>query len=51
MKNEVIHLGQIEIKFLLEAADTTGALAMFELTVPAGAKVPVRVLMWPGPAR
>ena len=41
MKNEVIRLGQIEIKFLLEAADTTGALAMFEFTVPAGAKVPV----------
>ena len=41
MKNEVIRLGQIEIKFLLEAADTTGALAMFEFTVPVGAKVPV----------
>ena len=41
MKHEVIRLGQIEVKFLLEAADTNGALAMFEFTVPAGAKVPV----------
>src|SRR4051812_15548991 len=41
MKNEVIRLGQIEVKFLLEAVDTAGALAMFEFTVPAGAKVPV----------
>lgn len=41
MKNEVIRLGQIEVKFLLEAADTNGALAMFEFTVPAGARVPV----------
>ena len=41
MKNEVIRVGQIEIKFLLEAVDTTGALAMFEFTVPVGAKVPV----------
>jgi quercetin dioxygenase-like cupin family protein len=41
MKNEIIRVGQIEVKFLLEAADTNGAVAMFEFTVPAGAKVPV----------
>jgi quercetin dioxygenase-like cupin family protein len=41
MKNEIIHAGQIGIRFLLEAADTNGTLAMFEFTVPAGAKVPV----------
>jgi quercetin dioxygenase-like cupin family protein len=41
MKNEVIRLGQIGVKFLLEAADTNGALAMFEFTVPARARVPV----------
>jgi len=41
MKNEIIHVGQIRIKFLLEAADTNGAVAMLEFTVPAGAKVPV----------
>lgn len=41
MKNEIIRLGQIGVRFLLEAADTNGSMAMFEFTVPAGAKVPV----------
>lgn len=41
MKDEIIRVGQIGIKFLLEAADTNGAVAMFEFTVPVGAKVPV----------
>jgi quercetin dioxygenase-like cupin family protein len=41
MKNDIIRIGQIEIAFLLEAADTNGAVALFEFTVPAGAKVPV----------
>lgn len=41
MKDEIIRVGQIEIRFLLEAADTNGSVAMFEFTVPAGAKVPV----------
>lgn len=41
MKDEIIHVGQIGIRFLLEAADTNGSVAMFEFTVPAGAKVPV----------
>jgi len=41
MKTEVIQVGQIGIRFLLEAADTNGALAMFEFTVPAGAKMPL----------
>ena len=41
MKIEIIHLGQIEVKFLLEAADTNGSVAMFEFLVPVGAKVPV----------
>jgi quercetin dioxygenase-like cupin family protein len=41
MKNEIIRVGQIEIKFLLEAADTNGAVAMFEFTVPAGARMPM----------
>jgi quercetin dioxygenase-like cupin family protein len=41
MKNEIIRLGQIGIKFLLEAADTNGSMAMFEFTVPVGAKVPI----------
>lgn len=41
MKDEIIHVGQIGIRFLLEAADTKGSVAMFEFTVPVGAKVPV----------
>jgi quercetin dioxygenase-like cupin family protein len=41
MKNKIIRLGQIEIKFLLEAADTNGSVAMFEFVVPVGAKVPL----------
>jgi quercetin dioxygenase-like cupin family protein len=41
MNNELIHVGQIGIKFLLEAADTNGSVAMFEFAVPVGAKVPV----------
>ena len=40
MPKEVIELGQIEVCFLLESKDTNGQLAMFEFTVPAGAKVP-----------
>jgi quercetin dioxygenase-like cupin family protein len=41
MKNEIIHIGQIAIRFLLEAAETNGSVAMFEFTIPAGAKVPL----------
>lgn len=41
MESELIQVGQIGIRFLLESADTNGAVAMFEFTVPAGAKVPV----------
>ena len=41
MKDEIIRLGQIGVRFLLEAADTKGSLAMFEFTVPVGAKVPL----------
>lgn len=40
MKKETIKLGQLTIDFLLEAADTNGTTAMFEFTVPSGAKVP-----------
>jgi quercetin dioxygenase-like cupin family protein len=39
-QNEIIRVGQIEIRFLLEGKDTNGQLAMFEFTVPAGARVP-----------
>jgi quercetin dioxygenase-like cupin family protein len=41
MKNEIIRVGQIGIRFLLEAADTNGSVAMFEFTVPVGAKMPL----------
>ena len=41
MKNEIIRIGQLEIRFLLEAADTNGSVAMFEFAVPVGAKVPL----------
>jgi quercetin dioxygenase-like cupin family protein len=41
MKRETIKAGQVAIEFLLEAADTNGSAAMFEFTVPAGAKVPI----------
>jgi quercetin dioxygenase-like cupin family protein len=41
MKNEIIQVGQVAIRFLLETADTNGAVAMFEFTVPVGAKVPL----------
>jgi len=41
MKTETIKVGQIAVDFLLEGADTNGSAAMFEFTLPAGAKVPV----------
>lgn len=41
MQKETIRGGQITIDFLLEAADTNGSAAMFEFTVPAGARVPL----------
>ena len=41
MKSDIIQVGQVGIRFLLEAADTNGSVAMFEFTVPAGAKVPL----------
>jgi quercetin dioxygenase-like cupin family protein len=41
VKNEIIQVGQVGIRFLLEAADTNGSMAMFEFTVPVGAKVPL----------
>jgi len=41
MKSDMIQVGQIGIRFLLEAADTNGALAMFEFSVPVGARMPL----------
>ena len=39
--NAVIHAGQIEIRFLLQPAQTAGTLTMFEFLVPAQARVPI----------
>jgi len=39
--SEVIRIGQVTVKFLLEGKDTNGQMAMFEFMVPVGAKVPV----------
>ena len=39
-EKEIIRAGQIEIRFRLESKDSNGQLAMFEFTVPAGARVP-----------
>ncbi len=41
MKGEIIQIGQVGIRFLQEASDTNGSLAMFEFTVPVGGKVPL----------
>jgi quercetin dioxygenase-like cupin family protein len=41
MKRETIKVGQVTIEFLMEAADTGGSAALFEFTVPTGAKVPI----------
>jgi quercetin dioxygenase-like cupin family protein len=41
MKNEIIQVGEIGIRFLLEAADTNSSVAIFEFTVPVGANVPL----------
>jgi quercetin dioxygenase-like cupin family protein len=37
---EVIVIGQIEIRYLLEGSDTKGALALFEVIVPPDVRVP-----------
>ena len=39
--NDVIRVGQIEVRFRLQAAQTAGSLTMFEFRVPARARVPV----------
>ena len=39
--SEEIKIGQLAIRFLLEGQASGGSVAVFELDVPAGAKVPV----------
>jgi quercetin dioxygenase-like cupin family protein len=40
ISKEVIVIGQIEIRYLLEGSDTKGALALFEVVVPSNVRVP-----------
>jgi len=40
-KTEVIKVGDLEIRFHVEASQTEGAATVFESRVPAGARVPV----------
>jgi quercetin dioxygenase-like cupin family protein len=41
MTAEEITIGELEIRFLLEGAESGGSAALFEFTVPASARVPV----------
>ena len=38
---EEIRIGQLAIRYLVEGKDSGGSVAIFELDVPAGAKVPI----------
>jgi quercetin dioxygenase-like cupin family protein len=38
---EIIKVGQLELRFLLDGEDTNNTMVMFELIIPPGAKVPV----------
>lgn len=40
-REELIRFGEIELRFFVTGAETQGGLDMFELTVPAGAAVPI----------
>jgi quercetin dioxygenase-like cupin family protein len=37
---EIIPIGQVEIRFLLDGDDTNGQMCLFEFVVPPGARVP-----------
>jgi quercetin dioxygenase-like cupin family protein len=39
--HEQIEVGEVAIRFLVEAEESAGSVAVFEFDVPAGAKVPV----------
>jgi quercetin dioxygenase-like cupin family protein len=41
ISSDVIRVGQIEIRFRLEAAQTGGHFTMFEYLIPVNARVPV----------
>ena len=40
VQRDPIHLGALEIRFLVEPGDSAGSLSVFECDIPAGARVP-----------
>jgi quercetin dioxygenase-like cupin family protein len=38
---QTIHIGQLQLNFLLDGDDTNNKLVMFEFIIPEGAKVPI----------
>ena len=40
MASEVIQFGAMSVRFLVEAGESGGSVAMFEITIPADARVP-----------
>ncbi len=40
MASDVIQVGALSVRFLVEAGESGGSIAMFELTIPARARVP-----------
>jgi quercetin dioxygenase-like cupin family protein len=40
MASELIHVGAVSVRFLVEAEESGGSAAMFELMIPADARVP-----------
>jgi quercetin dioxygenase-like cupin family protein len=38
---EQIRVGELSIRFLVESAESSGSVAVFEFDVPAGARVPI----------
>jgi quercetin dioxygenase-like cupin family protein len=39
-QQETIHVGAVQVKFLVDADDSDGSVTVFECSVPVGAKVP-----------
>jgi quercetin dioxygenase-like cupin family protein len=40
MASELIHVGAMSVRFLVEAEESGGSIAMFEITIPADARLP-----------
>lgn len=41
MATEEIRVGELSVRFLIEGDESSGSIALFEFTVPAGARVPI----------